>query len=276
MIEHWPHGRDKTVATLAEFCRAVEAIRKSEVGAGNPADLLFRGQARFDWHLLPKLGRQQTKGHPSNIENLMFKEFKRTSFPFVQRELSDWEYLALAQHHGLPTRLLDWSYSALAALWFAVSGGPCGDADGVVWVLAARTQDFAEPSARSSPLGNDGRTRVYRPMQVSPRIVAQAGVFTAHKLKDGAFVPLERNSYFKHKLTRLRISAAKFPTVKKQLEVSGVNAAVLLPDLSGLCEYLTERYVHPGTRPGAGREIPGRDPLLYISVGGNPSSGPRR
>jgi hypothetical protein len=61
--------------------------------------------------------------------------FKRAARPFVPNPLSsDWEWLALAQHHGAPTRPADWSTSPLVAAWFAATSYP-EDTDAAIFRL---------------------------------------------------------------------------------------------------------------------------------------------
>ena len=96
----------------------------------------FRGQ-RQDWPLLPKIQRVDPWGKLETIEFAMFQEFKQKGVPFLNTVPSDdWHWLALAQHHGLPTRLLDWTFNPLAALWFAIfEQGLKNSKQAVVWIF---------------------------------------------------------------------------------------------------------------------------------------------
>ena len=177
----------------------------------------------------------------------MFNEFKRTSLALTDRNLeSDWDFLALAQHHGLPTRLLDWTYSALAGLWFAVEKPPKQKRKtvcrGVVWLLKTRVEDFIDEDTRESPFAN-GVTRIYRPRVITRRIAAQGGLFTLHRVPKGKSpTALEKNSYFSNRLVKFVIPGKSFTDIRKHLHGCGVNRLSLFPDLDGLSDHLAWRY----------------------------------
>src|SRR5579872_5540330 len=83
--------------------------------------ILYRGQENSTWNLLPKIGRRGISTDFLSFEKSIISEFKRLGRTYLAADIlnNEWDLLALAQHHGLPTRLLDWSTNPLVALWFA-------------------------------------------------------------------------------------------------------------------------------------------------------------
>jgi hypothetical protein len=250
----------KQIESVADFVEEVLALRERRSGRGNNFELLFRGQSA-EYPLKPKLARRRVRGTTfEKLERLMFQDFLRTSTAFRTFEKGDeWGPLAMAQHHGLPTRLLDWTYSALAALWFAVrkpyepivkGAGSSTKAKlkntgkGVVWILCPDQDDYLPNPPEESPFSNATRTKIYRPRMTSPRIVSQAGVFTVHKLLEGgtSFGEFERNPAYTNKLVKFTFSGLRFPEFREDLHLLGVNASSMFPDIDGLCEYLAWHY----------------------------------
>lgn len=232
------------IQTVQEF---IELIDKVKMNNKNSAELLFRGQS-IDRPLLPKLARLKLNGNITNVEKLILEEFKRGILPLTEfKPENKWDLLALAQHHGLPTRLLDWTYNALIALWFAVKNPANKDKNhsfenGVLWILAANTKDFRTDTKNIDPLNNK-TTRIFRSSVISRRISAQAGAFTVHKIvKGNKVIKLETNAEFKSKLTKVVIPHSSFVNIRKQLNVLGVNHSTIYPDIDGFCKYLERRF----------------------------------
>ena len=188
-----PATEEHRLATLSGFLSLIEKIKGDEEAAANKSDFIYRGQ-QVDWALNPKLARAVPAGKRANTEKIMFEEFERTSLAYTRlRPETDWELLAIAQHYGLPTRLLDWTYSALAALWFAVGKGPKYELgvpkDGVVWMLKTRREDFLATRSSGKPFAPT-RTFIYRPNAITERITAQRGLFTVHRMMDAEHIIL--------------------------------------------------------------------------------------
>jgi hypothetical protein len=239
---------EKIINSITTFSAHVENAKTLQEEKDNHADLLFRGQP-VDEPLIPRLGRMRLRGKLANTEQLIIREFKRTSLPLIEFALDDgwWDVLALAQHHGLPTRLLDWTYSAFAALWFAVSSPPEKDKQGngrqgVVWIFSPTVDDYRRDFSRIHPFAS-GITKIFRPKVITRRISAQGGIFTIHNIvEDKGFVALEKDENYKTKLTKLVIPPQYFSKLRKELNIYNVNASTLFPDIDGLCQYLKWRH----------------------------------
>src|SRR5688500_2801578 len=104
----------------------------------------FRGLARADHTLSSSLVRL-ARGHRDvrRMETALLRNFRKYAHGEAPRADSVWDWLALGQHRGLPTRLLDWTYSPLVALHFATDNPADFDADGVVWCV-----NFVEANKR--------------------------------------------------------------------------------------------------------------------------------
>nr|WP_244166618.1 FRG domain-containing protein [Burkholderia anthina] len=91
-----------------------------------------------------------------DVEARMLDEFTRRALPHLEpgQNLEACDWLALAQQHGMRTRLLDWSGNALAALWFAVRRAGESGGDGVVWCLSHDADDIATAADRRAAGGH--------------------------------------------------------------------------------------------------------------------------
>ena len=240
-----------TISSVQEYLDVIQKVKDNQESVGNKADLIFRGQCE-DKPLLPKLARLAKEsllnGTIQNVEKLILNEFERNYLPLSEfKPANDWDLMALAQHYGLPTRLLDWSYSALIALWFAVKrpGKEREDksySDGVVWILATKTEDFRTIRKDKTPFDVKA-TKVFRSTVVSRRISSQIGLFTLHLIeKTGKVYKFETTKEFKERLIKITIQSSNFAKLRKQLDILGVNHATVFPDLGGLCDHLEWRF----------------------------------
>jgi hypothetical protein len=214
---------------------------------------VYRGQANAAWNLLPKAGRPgyfraplkspEAEGLPPG-DICRFNYWRQLAVAY-QKDLprNDFECLAVAQHHGLATRLLDWSTNPLAALFFAVDS--CSPCDGAVYAYSQhRVID-----SQVNQLGNVPQVALFMPQPYHPRILHQCGVFTYHpEPSEPLCVEVVQNlgpisPPHDLNLVRFLVEAKVKSILKRCLDDLGINRKSLFPDLDGLSD-----FVNSGTR----------------------------
>ena len=253
------------VERLSEFVAYIEILHDCASSAWTrPA--LFRGHADAAWPLIPSLMRQymlHEKAPDSTtveaLEDDLLTEFERRALPWLgsppQGPSARWRWAALAQHHNLPTRLLDWTYRPTTALFFAVGFEPPSAYGGFscVWAIQSprnyrevqlihaaaegRSRGFIPTEDWPAPQ-RDKNLPVcrYDPPHVSPRITVQQGCFTAHPSH-------YRRQYFDWiDGTRIIfvVHTEDRSSLKLSLERLGINREVMFPGLDGIAAHLGE------------------------------------
>jgi hypothetical protein len=196
---------------------------------------VFRGVTNKSYELIPTIGRLSKYSLEDEVE--LFSHFKRMTFNSgAGNFINDWDVLARAQHHGLPTRLLDWSSSPLVALYFATRpsiGKQLDikkiDTDCTVYVL--HFCEYIDISDKK-PFEYEN-VGVFIPNHISPRITSQSGLFTIQpvpttKLDNKLSITLPE------KITALKVSKSAANKIQNQLYRLGIREEMLFPDLDGI------------------------------------------
>lgn len=213
--------------------------------------IFYRGQSNRSWKCVPRIGRAEafTKKaihkHPNapsrdSAEWLFFSRFRDMAASLeplwlasVSHAEAEWRRLVLAQHHGVPTRLLDWTSKPLVSLYFAVK--ETVEKDGAiftiqkdrpkVFTIAALARHNAHPPCYDCGLDDPGI--LYAP-DIHQRVTLQGSAFSISRKP---WKPAVKNPTFV-------IPAGKRDVVRRQLLDLGLNEAALFPDLDGIARAL--------------------------------------
>ena len=240
---------------------------------------IYRGLSDFSYTLETSLIR--LGGPFVQLEQHLLRNFKKYAYNAHPQGTSDWHWLALAQHHGLPTRLLDWTYSPYAALHFATVNIDKFKTDGVIWAMnygkvnnhlpqqprsvieRVGSQSFTSEMLQQSYASLNALTEekeefvvIFESASLDARIVNQYALFSLMSSADGIlseWLAKHPKLYF-----RIKIPSNLKWEIRDRLDQANINERVLFPGLDGLSRWLRRHYATKG-QTGHSRE-PERTP----------------
>jgi hypothetical protein len=253
----------RSISCVADLTREVDSLV-----AETNLKWCFRGHTSVSWDLLPRVKREYSGEQEKYFSNEFYVRARRRHSSLPERDdAAGW--LALMQHYGLPTRLLDWTRSALIAAFFATEpyqrhmSTPTGT-DACIWALAPsrlnvsqgfesywypldanKLRDLIVPAWK----GQDTTTKVAAAMAVETdiRMQMQQGCFTVHS----SDIPLNQMPDCTDWLRKYVIPVDSLPLMARELEILGFRLGDLFPDLGNVATEL--RGVH---RPASRTQAP--------------------
>ena len=290
---------DLDVESLSAYCQLVDDITRGWRNAARnrrkkgkipdhpfPGELSpwFRGMTRVKYDCEPGLLRkgdralrpyQHNKTKIREVEEYLRNRFRTAGLPHIDRRVeSDASWMFLMQHHGLPTRLLDWSKSSLTALFFAIrKHGQQGrnKTAAAVWMLEPRRlaelyhplrkTAHCETSPRKIPDAKDSEMQPFFelsdqlqksypipliPDEVSPRLTAQSGRFTLHTYQKEGLVNFGKvcaKSDKRWYILRIKIRYRFQPSILRSLRTAGISEASITPDLDSIGREIRRRML---------------------------------
>lgn len=194
---------------------------------------IFRGVSSHKHYPIPSIGREVVYGHYKLAqEQRLFQEFKNRAIALISDpRFDDWDWLAYAQHIGVPTRLLDWSVNPLVAAYFALEADT--ETDRVIYCVKYSKYIHEVDHRNINPFDNPKEGRFSAPL-IFERIRAQRGVFTIHPEPTKIFYPKGMKS--------LLIDKSFVEKFRKRLFKYGIDHWHIYPDAQGLGQQMAWQY----------------------------------
>ena len=228
------------------------------------ANRIYRGAADKDWRLVPSLNR--VCAHDLGLEQAIIRSFRTYGYTDLAQYTGFWQLLPVAQHYGLPTRLLDWSYSPLVAAHFATEDTDAYDRDGAIWCIDAtevkhrlpkrlrkrleeancnifslglleeEVRDFAEMQA----LSPEPYALFFEPASMLDRIANQYALFSVVS-DPGVLLSdiLEQQEIDYYKIIIPREVKLE---IRDKLDYINISERMLYPGLDGICRWIARQY----------------------------------
>jgi hypothetical protein len=227
---------------------------------------VFRGLSDASYPLVTSLSR--LGGSYAQMEPHLLRNFRKYAHRNIVERDTTWHWLSLAQHHGLPTRLLDWSVSPLVAAHFATANTEKFDRDGVVWMVNSRRVNKMLPEKLKSELTREGADYftvemlaravpslsdldalsppcfnvIFEPPSIDDRITNQYALFSI--MPDPTARLDEWLSVYPDLWQRVVIPARLKWEIRDKLDQANITERVLFPGLDGLSQW-QRRYYTP-------------------------------
>jgi hypothetical protein len=229
------------------------------------SDFVFRGEATGNTSLVTSL--QRLGGEYGDIERHLLRNFRKYAHRDVGQVDELWYWLALAKHHGLATRMLDWTYSPYVALHFATARAIEFDQDGLIWMVNFVETNKLLPKKLRSALDDEGMNAMsadllkevaptladfdrlgedfvvfFEPPALDERIVNQYALFS---VMPSPHARMDEWLEDRPALARRIVLPAELKwEVRDKLDQANITERVLFPGLDGLATWL-KRYFSP-------------------------------
>ena len=262
--------KEITISTLGELIDKGTPTQRDPASGRHRNYSIYRGVGREEGSLLTSLDRLGGTNPPhskAHLEEHILRNFIRYAPPFLNAErVNDWELVITAQHHGVPTRLLDWTYSPLIAAHFATLRQNC-DSPRIIWQLDWRAlheyfklkplaflvsdlDDLLREKGIASMwdfldeknYALDLFICMLEPPAIDHRIVAQSAAFTLSSTKRQSFDQLLLQCGLQHTLTKFVIKEECVSRIRDQLDLCTIDERRLFPDLDGIASELRRYY----------------------------------